>query len=74
MTALPPSSTTISINFKQAEIMAMDSFLDIMRKQFLRIVTDKTENNITEDEKRKFTYKLNQVNHLIELLKPTSHN
>jgi hypothetical protein len=66
------NDSIISIKFKESNLIALDSFLDLIKKQFSSIVADKT--NITESERHKFANKLIQVDHLVGLIKTSAHN
>jgi len=70
------SDSIISIKFKESQIIALDNFLDIMKKQFASIVRGTTTNkiNISENEKQKYASKLTQVEHLMELIKSTAQD
>jgi hypothetical protein len=67
------SSAIISVKFKESQLIALDNFLDIMKKQFASIVTA-AETNISENEKKKYASKLIQVEQLMKLIKSTAHD
>jgi hypothetical protein len=68
-------STIISVKFKEQQLIALDNFLDLIKKQFSSIVNNTTaEANISESEKQKYACKLVQVENLMKLIKSTAHD